>query len=105
MTIPLITAPAAPRTPVFAALVGLDEGDGILVDRLVTVICEDGVVTGEDNVAVNDVIIVCCMLDVDDVEFDDPGKVSSGRVTPFSAHSWTIAAGKRIWFRSIKMDI
>lgn len=103
MTIPLITVAAAPRTPAFAPLVWLDVDDGALVDKLVTVICEAAVVMGDDNVADNDVTIVCCT--VLDVDVDDPGKVSSGRVTPFAAHSWTIAAGKRMWFRSIKMHI
>lgn len=92
MTIPLNKAPATPRRPAFAPLVWLDEGDGILVARLVTMICEDGVVTGEDNVAVNDVMTVCCLVLDDEVDDDDPGKVSSGRVTPFAAHSWTIAS-------------
>jgi hypothetical protein len=95
VTIPLITAPAAPRTPFFTPLAWLDvedgEEDGVLVERLVTVICEAGEVMGEDTVAVNDVTIVCCMVDAD---VDDPGKVRPGRVTPFAAHSWTSAAGK-----------
>lgn len=105
MTIPLITAPAAPRTPAFAPLVWLNVGDGISVDRLVTVICETGVVKREDNDAVNDVTIVWCMLDLLDVDVGDPGKVTWGRVTPFAAHCLTSAAGQRMWFRSIKMHI